>query len=91
MKNHISPLEVCEKLLQEIDENKPVSCNKIMVNPLEYINIKYQLDINELNKKNIPGTILKTNTLCMLHEQYPEPEWTRVYIEKHSKHYKKFH
>ena len=52
-----------------------------MVNSLEYINIKYKLHINEKGKKNIPGTILKANTSCVLHEQYPEPEWTRAYTD----------
>ncbi|XP_071035169.1 uncharacterized protein [Parasteatoda tepidariorum] len=43
--------------------------------------VRHQLDINDLGKKNIPDTVLKTNALCMLQEQYPEPEWTRVYTD----------
>ena len=77
-KTHISFLEACEKLLLEIDENKLMSCSKIMVNPLKYSNIKYQLDINDMSKKNIPDTILIADALCTLHNQYSEPEWTRV-------------
>ncbi|GFQ83292.1 hypothetical protein TNCT_306061 [Trichonephila clavata] len=46
MKTQMSPLKAWEKLLQEIDENKPMNCNKVMVN-LELIDIKCQLDIND--------------------------------------------
>ena len=49
--------------------------------PLNYTDIKYQLDINDLGKKNYPETILKANALCILHEQYSKPEWTRIYTD----------
>ncbi|GFW03567.1 hypothetical protein TNCV_3987861 [Trichonephila clavipes] len=51
MKIQMSPLEDCEKLLQGMDKNKPLSCNKDMVNLFKYIDIKCQLDINDLGKK----------------------------------------
>lgn len=52
-----------------------------MVTPLKYVHIKDKLDVNDLSKKNISDIILRENTLCMLDEEYPEPEWTRIYTD----------
>ncbi|GFS49146.1 uncharacterized protein TNCV_2410101 [Trichonephila clavipes] len=62
-KSQMTPLKASETLSQEIDENKPFTCNKVMVNPFEYIDINYQLVINDLEKKNISDTILKANSV----------------------------
>ncbi|GFQ94255.1 hypothetical protein TNCT_392111 [Trichonephila clavata] len=42
-KTQMPPLDACEKLLQDTDENKPMNSRKVVVKPLEYIEIKYQL------------------------------------------------
>ena len=49
---------VRQKLQKKIYKNKKIMCSKIMVSPLECIDIKYQRNFYDLDKKNIPDKIL---------------------------------
>lgn len=81
LKTQISPVEICEKLLDDLDLNVPVENTNILVNPLEFLEVPYNLKLDENRKKDTLDVILKTSALSLLDNNYPEPEWIRVYTD----------
>ncbi|XP_015923330.2 uncharacterized protein [Parasteatoda tepidariorum] len=81
LKTQVSPVEICQNTLQDLDANIPTESTYKIINPLEYVDIENNLTVGNLWKKDTVEAELRANALQMICEKYPESDWLHVYTD----------
>nr|XP_042894505.1 uncharacterized protein LOC122268550 [Parasteatoda tepidariorum] len=79
LKTQVSPVEICQNTLQDLDANIPTESTYKIINPLEYVDIENNLTAGNLRKKDSIEAELRATALQMICEKYPESDWLHVY------------
>ncbi|KAG8196235.1 hypothetical protein JTE90_023794 [Oedothorax gibbosus] len=81
MKTQISPIETCDRILEELDVSVSNTLFDGLTKPLTFMEIEHHLpDVNHGKKEN-PCAVLKALSLCTLSENFPSSQWTKIYTD----------
>lgn len=81
MKTQISPIETCDRILEELDVSVSNTLFDGLTNPLNFMEIEHHLPDVNYGKKETPCAFLKALSLCTINENFPSSQWTKIYTD----------